>query len=318
MLVLIGSCAMNMHLSPLRSPADMDIVGTYDEVQNLVKTLKSKGEKVIANYPINSGKTVYIKTDKRILEAEIAWEDSRAERLVKFVEGDCVSIVWGLPGISMWLPSLNFLYMLKMSHRYLKDSPHFYKTMKDIHFMRRNGAKIPEHMQEFYEQRMKDTYTYSHPKLNQTKDKFFDNATSIYTIDHDSIHEAVKHIERPAYEYFKDDAAEVLCSKDMFFACSERVRLLAGLEEAYVLSIERAIHPYNLVGEDREVAFETALMKLCTSISSGWFREFCWENHHQIDAMYNAEYVDKFYDALHNERILPFKGEPHVSSNRFS
>lgn len=61
----------------------------------------------------------------------------------------------------MTVPSLNVLYMLKMSHRYLKDSPHFLKTMQDIHAMRKLGAVIPAEWESFYQDRMRDTYTHS-------------------------------------------------------------------------------------------------------------------------------------------------------------
>ena len=306
MMILIGSVAMSYHFENYRVPMDIDVVGDYDDIASVRKEF---GAKVC--YPINAGKSYYMsrkngQADIEPLEFEVAWADSMAERLIDFAKTFPNAFKYSSYR-NMYVASPNVLYMLKMSHRFKKDSPHFLKTMRDIQFMRTQGCFIPDEWMPFYEQRMKDTYTNTLPKLNQSKSSFFDNSTSIYTIDHDSIHEAVAHMIKPAYEYFKPVDNEVMCSKDLFFEQPESVRLLAGLEESYVLSIERSIHPYPDV--DRKWAFDTALMKLCTSISSGWFREFCWENYDAIQLMYNVEYVDRFYDALNNGRIKPFQGQ---------
>lgn len=293
-MILIGSKAIKFHVSSWRDPLDTDIVATYEEAEKYQKANKPK-----VCYPIDSGKSIYMKaSDGIITEIEVAWEGSRAEKLIKFVESDKGTVEW----LGVKVPSLDVLYMLKMSHRYLKDSPHFKKTLDDILDLRKLGAKIrPEH-QEFYEQRMKDTYVNKLPKLNQAKGEFFDNESSIYTIDHDSIHEAIKNLDKPAYEYFKD--GEVWCSKELWDNCSDEVKLFAAYEEIGVLSIERSIHPFPNV--DKRWAFNMAHMKLATSISSGWFREFVWENYYKIQEMYNTEYLDKFYDALNNGRIKKF------------
>lgn len=144
-------------------------------------------------------------------------------------------------------------------------------------------------------------------EILQSAKKMANDAGIQYTLEHDDIHEAVKHLEKPAYEYFKDGA--VWCSKALWDACSEEVKLYAALEEVYVLSLERSIHPFPNV--NREWAFEMALMKISTSISSGWFREYCWENHYKIKALYDASYIDKFYRALDNGLIGKFKGNSY-------
>lgn len=293
-MILIGSKAIKFHVAQWRDPLDTDIVATYEEAEKYQKAHKPK-----VCYPIDSGKSIYMKaSDEQITEIEVAWEGSRAEKLIEFVENDEGTVEW----LGVKVPSLDVLYMLKMSHRYLKDSPHFKKTLDDILELRKLGAEIrPEH-QEFYEQRMKDTYVNKLPKLNQAKGDFFDNESSIYTIDHDSIHEAIKNLDKPAYEYFKD--GEVWCSKELWDKCSDEVKLFAAYEEIGVLSIERSIHPFPNV--DKRWAFNMAHMKLATSISSGWFREFVWENYYKIQEMYSTEYLDKFYDALNNGRIKKF------------
>jgi len=300
-MILIGSRASAMRCDlGRREIKDIDLVGTYDEVAAFIKQSKNL---IKAYYPINSGKSYFIKFNYGdILEIEIAWKNSRAEKFISFINEQTDNITRGSRDDTV--PSLDILYLLKMSHRYLKDSPHFLKTMEDIHAMRKHGAKIrPEH-QAFYEQRMKDTYVYSHPKLDVSKDSFFDSAvTNVYQqYDHDSIHRAVKIGEFPAYTYFQKDQ-EVLCSKDMFFALPEDIKLNAVLEESYVLALERSLIPFPF-GKSAKEAFDMALMKVCTSITSGWFREYAWENYYKVQELYDENYVQKFSDGVESSVVV--------------
>lgn len=297
---LIGSMALRYWQpdGPWRLPADMDIVATYDDIKAFVGAIKASGERVLAQYPINSGKKVFIQTEKRIIEAEVAWPGSSAEALLALIVEETRRLTGSymthitMYGVQIRLARLDTLYMLKMSHRYLKNSPHFLKTMRDIQMMRRMGAVIrPEH-EEFYKARMKATYDYGHPKLNQSKGEFFtDDVPYIY--DHDSIHEAVRHLDKPAYSYFKPDDAEVMVSREMFEALDESVKLYSVLEEVYVLALERSQIPYPET--DRKRSFDMAHMKVCTSITSGWWREYAWENYDKVQALYDEAYVYHFW-----------------------
>ena len=199
---------------------------------------------------------------------------------------------------------LETLCTLKMSHRFLKDSPHFHKTMKDIHTLRKAGIKaVPKHLKEFYDLRRKETYWYKHPKLNTTKDSFFDEADVHYIYDHDSIHRAVAKGPTPAYELYKPEDEEVMCSKELFNSLPYEIRLNGVYEEACVLALERSIIPFKT---QKDIAFEKALEKVCTSITSGWFRNFAWENY---DAVKNIErtFLDDFNRAMDRGEILDFK-----------
>jgi hypothetical protein len=176
--------------------------------------------------------------------------------------------------------------MLKMSHRYKKNSPHFLKTMQDIRKMREAGAVIqPEH-EAFYKHRMDATYWYEHPNLNQSKDEFFNPEDDFYVYDHDSIHEAIAVGDRPAYVKYAIDGQEVLSSKKKFFnEVDETTRLFGVYEEACVLALERSQIP-NDFKVDRDWSFKKALEKVCTSITSGWFREYAWEHYDEVLAIY--------------------------------
>lgn len=292
MIALIGSRAMNHWVNPehQKTPNDLDIVGTYDEITTFVKHIR-RTEKIKAQYPFDSGKKIFIKTEKRIIEAEVAWENSNSLWLQEIIAKD--GIVQNIDGLDMLIPPLNLLYTLKMSHRYLKDSPHFLKTMKDIQIMRTYNAIIPEEYKEFYKERQAIQYNYKLPKLNQNKDTFFSGDGIVYEYDHDTIHEAVKFLEQPAYTYYAD--GEVWSSKEKFAQCSEEVKLYGVLEESLVLACERSQLAFN-PRPDARWSFEHALFKVCTSITSGFFREYAWENYDKVIDLYNKvglNYVEK-------------------------
>lgn len=89
------------------------------------------------------------------------------------------------------------------------------------------------------------------------------------------------------------DGAEVQCDKAKFFACSREVQLAGVVEEAAVLAIERSLVPHPGVWSPK-YAWKFALSKVCSSITSGWFREFAYENALDVLKLYPANYWDKF------------------------
>lgn len=283
MLVFIGSVALNQYRQAAdRKPInDIDAIADYDTAAEF---LKKVGCTTV--HPINNGKTLYGRNPDRIYEIEIAWLDTSAAILLERIRPEKISHIENNQlDTDIWYgyASLDLLYTLKMSHRYLRNSPHFLKTMSDIHEMRSMGAKIPTEWHDWYLTRQKETYWYQLPNLNRSKDEFF---VDQYQYDHDSIHEAVAVYNKPAYKYYEVEGKEVLSSKDKFYSVSDDIRLAGVVEEASVLALERSLIPHGTWSEDK--AFEYALMKVCTSITSGWFREFAWENYEAALKMYKA------------------------------
>lgn len=299
-MILIGSKAIKFHVPEWRQPLDTDLVGTYEEAEEYQKKHRPK-----VCYPISSGDSIYMKfANGEITEIEVAWQGSRAEKFINFVmqESDTVCLA---PG-KLYVPSLDVLYLLKMSHRHKKDSPWFKKTMDDILALRKLGAKIrPEH-QKYYEQRQRDTYHNTLPKLNQSKKDFFSEDQVPYVHDHDATHWAVKFLAKPAYMFFKEDESEVAVSREMFEALPEEIKLYSVVEEAMVLAIERALTPFP-DGMNPKQAFDFALSKCCTSIASGFWREFAWENYYAVQELYDDTYHEKFKKALDEGKIPPYK-----------
>jgi hypothetical protein len=194
--------------------------------------------------------------------------------------------------------------------------------MNHIHLLRLAGCgkEVKDYLKNFYAERIVLTYNYAHPKLNQNKDSFFNGDGVPYVYDHDSIHQAIKIGDKPAYQYFKPDENEVFCDKDLFFKQNYAIQVRSVIEEAYVLAIERCLLHFDTTPEK---AFATALEKVCTSITSGWWREFAWENYEVAMAAFERQQCRRgcffkkiFKEAVDKNLVLPYPGSAYTSKEK--
>lgn len=306
-MLIIGSQAMQYWglLPEGVEPRDTDVICTFEEFQRESARIKEE-EGIIRCVPL-SDKKFHIRNQAGWnYEFEIAWPGSSGADLLEIFR---CPVEYAPPHV---------LYALKMSHRYLKDSPHFLKTMRDIQVLRKeltdDQMKVTEG--SWFDKREAETYVYKHPKLDVSKGEFFNGDGVNYIYDHDSIHETVALLAddygdtpRPAYTYYMKDGAQVMTSKEKFFALPEQIRLYGVYEESCVLALERSQIPHDFKPSPR-YSFELALMKVCTSITSGWFREYAWENYDKVLDLYNElgedDYVQRF---KRNQHLLkPFSG----------
>ena len=299
-MLVIGSKALDrLGLLPEgRGIKDLDLIVTEDEAANILSEHKDKSEviKTKYGYAINTGSL--------ILELDVAVEGSTSLRLL--------SILNAKEGIIY--ADLNTLYTLKMSHRFLKDSPHFTKTRNDIKLMVGLGAKIPTDLQNWFIKREKETYDYSHPNLNVDKESFFKEDDGVpYIYDHDSIHKAVAIHNDPAYLSFKPVYQQVLCSKEMFDNCEYYIKLYSVVEESMVLALERSLVPLTFKPNADDM-FRFALMKVCTSITSGWWRTWAYDNYDNALIVYK-ELGSKYMENSLNEGLRSGIVVPHKVSS---
>jgi hypothetical protein len=292
-MMLIGSRALALVAPNLldRKPRDFDYIGTEDEWQSWrSKHLGSIG-KIEREWD---------EGNKHIIKAEIPieWE--------VVTPGSSAEMLYAIPAIATPLgriPDLNTLFTIKASHRYKKNSPHVFKTLLDYHRMKAAGAKVER--LDILKLREKETYTYKHPSLNQNKQQFF---SDVYVYDHDDIHKAVALDGAPAYTKYADPTHDVRSSKHRFFnEVSHEVRIQGGIEEACTLAIERSLVPHPGVWTPKK-AWTFAFGKVITSITSGWFREWCYENAIEIMKRYPEDYYDRFTKALTEGKVKPYEG----------
>lgn len=309
-MLLIGSRALvenNPDLADTRVCSDWDYIATLDQVMAWIKQHKEDLQFAI---PRDEGKYYHCRLkDGTNYEFELAWEGTTASELLEMYKGRAVA------------PN-EALYAIKMCHRYKKNSVHFKKTMDDIHYLRGVILRKEERLaySGWAKRREAESYDYGHPKLNVTSKEFF-NADGIdYVYCHDSIHLTVAlqgvdfgeddylmaHHPKPAYTFYMKEGSEVMTSKEKFMSLPEHIRLYGVYEETCVLALERSQIPHGLGKEGGPTArwsFEKALEKVCTSITSGWFREYAWENHAKVMELYENlgenDYVERFLDNTH-------------------
>lgn len=312
-MLLIGSRALEVVAPHLldRTPRDWDFVATPEEAEAFAADFPGA-----TTYPEDRGKKLIVKCSAGIFEFELAWPGSTAEELLRWYTEPSPGRWLGLDklrveslGIEVFVASLDWLFTLKKSHRFLRNSPHFLKTMVDYRKLHSAGAQVPD--PAWLKRREAETYWYKHPKLGVSKADFFKGDGVEYIYDHDTIHIAMQHLERPAYTYLKPPDRDVLCDRKMFEAADERTRLYSVLEESYVLALERSQIPHRGVLTPRQ-SFEKALMKVCTSITSGWWREYAYEHYHDALGLYDDSYVDRFWRAV--EAGVVRKLEPGATS----
>lgn len=329
-MLLIGSRALvanNPELEGVRKCVDWDYICTIEQFSAWHKANKANLQFAV---PTQQGKYYHARDkDGMNYEFELAWPGTSAEMLLKMYP----SQQYGKGGFTQEPVVINEdLLLIKLSHRYKRNSPHFLKTMSDINFLReklgvfyKDQSWMDEQQLEVFKLRESESYTYAHPKLNVSSKDFFNGDGVNYIYDHDSIHLAVAILgdwdtfsrkPRPAYTFYMKDGSEVMTSKEKFYSVEEKIRLYGVYEESCVLALERSQIPHGLGKEGGPTArwsFEMALMKVCTSITSGYFREYAWENYQKVLDLYNElgenDYIERF---TRNQHLLkPYKGEQY-------
>jgi hypothetical protein len=306
-MILIGSRALALRQPSTltRKPLDFDWVCTQEEFDQWMEKNQHKVNPIkVYKEECRQGVHKMIVEGSTNCEFEIIDSEKSSGILQKLVENNPESLETPFG----WVPSFDLLFTIKQSHRYLRNSPHFWKTLTDWHIMRRLGAKVRPEYRDFLNVREAETYWYKHPKLNVSKDDFFQDNGIQYEVEHDDIHVSVKLFDKPAYCYYLKDGAQVECDKEKFFSVSQDIRLAGVVEEAAVLAIERSLIPHPGVWTP-EYAWKFALAKVCSSITSGWFRQFAYENAPAVLKLYPSGYWEKFQQDRAEGRVRPFSGK---------
>jgi hypothetical protein len=285
-MILIGSRATAFHYRDARIPNDWDIVATMEEIMTWVNIM---GDDLDSLEPSSPYKMKAWLVDKTQIEFEVVDEENSNHLLVKMAGAWDTSFIPGRIQTPVASPAV--LY-------YMKDATvrwpvHWFKTIEDLHFLRSNGAvETPSDLEREFGRlrRLEADAKYgkrSKPNLDMSNDAFFAKSqASIGRVHvHDDIHEAVAYGERPLFEAFKPDLNKASLSKKMFEAGSAIDQLRLVREEAMVIALERYIVPHldtkplsDLTEQDAISAYQNALRRISTNLTSGWFRDFAIAN----------------------------------------
>jgi len=186
------------------------------------------------------------------------------------------------------------LMLFKRSH--LHRPIDFAKHIRHYHFLKSKVIDLDEVYYNLLKERTrltKEKYGDKVPSLKKSKKDFFDDyVTKKY--EHDQIHRAISFYDRPLYEELKTDDESVWCSKDKWEQLPHQKKIYCILEEAYVISIERYLIPNNKF--PRKFAFYKSIEKICTTLTSGWFRDYATENWTELMSHSDYDFYKKFLE----------------------
>lgn len=134
-----------------------------------------------------------------------------------------------------------------------------------------------------------DKFSRGNPNLNQSNKDFFDDAVE-KKYDHDTLHEMVAYYDAPLYTRLKHDEKrnKAWCERDLWEELSHDDKCRCVAEESYVIAAERFLIPKNW-DTPFMLAYHNALKKVCTTLCSGWFRDFAIDNFVDIRRLYDCE-----------------------------
>ena len=252
--LLIGSRALHAHIFdyPIRDETDWDII-SYSPKSNF------------------NGFNVEVHNPNEYL----------SERFFQFAEEDVLCFINDEP---IHLCSLEGLAVIKRSHLALdyfwnKHIGQYHKFLKS-HF-RMEHWDLMKAREKITLQNAKQR----HPSLMMTNDRFLNHDYVTKKYDHDWLHEQVAFYERPLYERLKyeDKFHLAWCEQELFEQLSHQEKLECVVEEVMVIALERFLIPG--IEKVPGVAFQKSLRKVCTTLCSGWFRDFAIDNWEQLRLM---------------------------------
>jgi len=289
-MIIIGSTALGT-----RVPKDLDLIGTIDEFNLFIEMNKD----LITN--IKEHDIHYsFKLNGTWVEFEIAKPGNSAYDYLTIM--DAHNKIMNIPNASK-----EVLFSIKKSHIHFPI--HFYKNVFDYIFLKSivGEDKYPEVTKKRFKETEERLGKLKTPKLSKKSKEFFNQSSKFvksYFV-HDNIHKIMSHLEKPMYEYMQPDPESAFCSKDMWNTFPEQWRDWCVMEEAYVIALERKVLPALFENRicDAEEAFKWALMRISTTLCSGFFREWATDRFLKIMSDYNKDYHLKFMDAIDNGLI---------------
>jgi len=295
-MLVVGSKALNYHFPEFqREVKDIDIIGTTDDINYLIKTLNP--EKVLDNHNITT--LLNIQNPNEFFNTKNV-EILNSDNSIALTEYIKYENNGNLGGLRYASPEV--LLSLKKSHIHFPIK--FQKHIKDYNFLLdllkedklENITKINFKETELRFGKLKT------PSLKKSTSKFFDQSEGYvkYFYIHDDIHQVMAHYDRPIYEDMQTTSESAWCQKELWDNFSFEKKAKCVLEEAYVIALERKIIPMlNGVSDvvSSKKALEWSLMRICTTLCSGWFRQFASDNYSRICEYINHQYVQKFLEA---------------------
>lgn len=317
-MILIGSRALgfNFDLGERLDKADYDVIMSIDDFNKWVKdnnqfihSLIPRGE--------NKYKAIVWKDDKKTqYEIELGFNGTSSSFLLENIFAVTDSL--GMGAFNELYRVLTPEYQLLTKKSHIVYPVHWEKNIKDYHLLRSiledRVWYVNKTMHEYYKLRSNEAKErfkkFKTPKLNISTEDFFSSKLNVpHYFVHDDIHKIMAHDVEPMYSKMQPDPKMAWCSKDMFFNLTYQQRVQCVQEEAYVIALERYIIPQVEGSEDHFECYHRALKRICTTLCSGWFREFAYESYPKLVEWYDPNFVQKFCDNVKLGNIKVIEGK---------
>lgn len=218
-------------------------------------------------------------------------------KLLEYVSGETT-----LPsGLIVDVLSPVGLAIIKRSH--LHRDLFFDKHMTQYirHLKKFRDSKFSEKDEEVLQSRIKATLEYfsrPHPSLRKTVSDFFDDyVTKKY--DHDMLHELVAYYDKPLYTKMQLDSKYAWCEKELWNTFTDEDKTKTVAEETYVISIERFQVPTDWK-EPAKLSYLKSLRKVCTTLTSGWFRDWAIDHFEDVVELFDKAKFDYVKEKLND------------------
>lgn len=180
------------------------------------------------------------------------------------------------------------LSIIKRSHlwRDLKFSKHI------CHYHKYLAGYIKDYTlqdRQILEERTQMThalYPQGNPNLMQSKEVFFDDAVKKQH-NHDYLHELFAYYDKPLYTTLLRNSDLAWCEEGKWKKLSHEDKLKCITEEVQVIATERFMVPNNWKYPSK-LAYSKALAKVCTTLCSGWFRDYAIDYYPELLKMYDT------------------------------
>ena len=309
--IVIGSKAMKYWYPDFpRVPMDTDVIISKIDLEKSIETLGEDEKRKMKIQGSWKNPSIIIKWEDIISPIEYLFSEGQ-KSLELILDQFCDTSGFAIPEV---------LYSLKKAH--INFPIKFDKHIKDLQFLRgklriKKQISMLEDLES--ENDLLDSYpalTHLHfietekrlgelktPKMNQTGKEFFGKSKKFVKsyYSHDDMHLAIADMHKgyPIYKDILKDRSEVETDFSKWKMLHVQKKIWAVMEEVYVIALERKILP-GLFEEDKDQwkakkAFDWALMRVCTTLCDGFFREFAVRAYQIIQNQYDQNFVQKFF-----------------------